>query len=96
MRMGMGMRMRMRMRTGLVSDHPVVRVPQPHGNVQLCPILAGGDEVADAELPAHLELLQEDAGLGLGGDDHPVSLLEEPLLFLEVPLLGQGEGQEQE
>ena len=64
----------------LVRHHPLVRVPQPQGDVQLGSVLARGHQVAETEGPVDLELLYEDAGLRLGGDDHLVALLVNPLL----------------
>ena len=74
----------------LVRHHPLLRVPQPQGDVQLGPVLAGGDQVAEAEGPVDLELLDEDAGLGLGGDDHLVALLVNPLVCQRKAILTLG------
>merc|ERR1719460_1834283 len=82
----------------LVGHHPLVRVPQPQGDVQLGSVLARGHQVAEAEGPVDLELLDEDTGLGLGGDDHLVALLVNPLLrpWQRLGILGQTEGKQEE
>ena len=60
----------------LVRDHPSGVIPQPHGDVQLLPILRGHDQVPDVDHVSLLHICQEEAGLCLGWNHHPVSLLE--------------------
>ena len=60
----------------LVRDHPSSVIPQPHGDVQLLPILRGHHQVPDVDHVSLLHICQEEAGLCLGWNHHPVSLLE--------------------